>query len=240
MLRNIGNFIKYDISPTAKKAVIEKLSNADEVKKSKQLPFRFHTAWSMVNDRVYLEAISAAAEHAVANVPVFDGKTLIAVDGSGSMSGDPIQKASLFAASLIKANKNADLVLYDTEIRATPKNIAVGASPVLRIADDIASCAVGGGTRTNKVFEFADGKKYDTIVILSDNEAWGNCTQGAYNAMKVKPEVFAIDIQGYGTTDLKAGKRVHHVIGWSDKMFDVITTIQRGGTLVDEIENMML
>lgn len=245
VLRNINNFIKYGISPEAKASAIKKLTDPKEVAKSKQLPFRFITAFDNVQgDREYTDAISEAMDIAVSNVTDLGGKVLIAVDASGSMSGDPIKKASIFAATLVKANKNADLILYDTSVK---KAVFSTKTPVIDISKSIQQQAMGGGTNTGLVFEYAilEKKNYDRIIIISDNESWKHGWSDTpdtifrkYKAINgADPFVYAIDIQGYGTTDIKPNSKVFHLTGWSDRLLDFIGKVEQGETLVDYIKS---
>jgi 60 kDa SS-A/Ro ribonucleoprotein len=181
-------------------------------------------------------------DHAVANTPVLEGKTLVAVDCSGSMDGDPIQKAAIFGATLVRANKDADLILYDDKI----KEISLSSRmPVVNLAEDIMQQATGGGTDTSLVFSYIVNKRkyYDRVIIISDNESWKGCgnrlhVQEAYKEYKKMsgqdPFVYAIDIAGYGTSDV-AGGRVIHLVGWSNRLLDFIGQAERGETLVDYI-----
>ena len=250
MIRNLNNFIKYEISEEAKGMVIKKLTDEKEVKNSKQLPFRFLTAFEQVNDSQYRDAIVDAMDIAVNNVPVFDGNTLIVIDTSGSMTWSrdkhsAIRIASIFGASLLKSNPRADVLLVDTKVveyKGTTRN------PIITIADDIVSKATGGGTEISLAFNWARNinKKYDRVVILSDNESWaersyGSSVQDAYEAYKravdANPWVYAIDITGYGTRDLK-GHRLIGLTGWSDKLFDFMKYAEQGQTLTNVVKNL--
>lgn len=248
-LRNLNNFVKYGISTKAIDAVVDKLSDAEEVKKSKQLPFRFVTAYENVaGNRKFMDAISSAMDAAVSNVPILNGRTLIAVDSSGSMSGDPIKKASVFAAALLKSNKNADLILYDTNVKELSRFNS--STPVIDLSEMIQREAMGGGTETSLVFRYAlsKGIKYDRIIIISDNESWEERSYGSggvqaeykkYIGAGNNPYVYAIDIQGYGTKDVD-GKQVFHLTGWSDRLLDFIGRMEEGYTLVDSIKSYVI
>jgi hypothetical protein len=245
-IRNLNNFIKYDLSEKMQDAVIEFLTDPEKVKTSKQLPFRFYTAYkNVVGNRKFSDAISDAMDIAVNNAPEFKGKTLIAVDSSGSMNGDPIEKAAIFAATLMKANNNADVILYDTRVMEFS---GTGRSPVVDIADRIIKSTMGGGTQTSLVFAYAYQKKklYDRFIILSDNESWAERAGGvqqAYSEYKKEtgadPWVYAIDIQGYGTTDLSSPK-VKHLSGWSDRLLDFIRQAERGESVLTYIKSIKL
>ncbi len=243
MLRNLNNLIKNNVDDEVISKVVDKLTNPNEVAKSKQLPFRFTTAYDMVKgNRKLSNAISEAMDIAVSNCPEFDGKTLIAVDASGSMQGDPIKKASIFGATLFKKNPNADLILYATDIKEVTTGDRI---PVIDLAKKIELAAQGGGTNTSLVFTYATAKrKYDRIIIISDSESWqesyygGQGTQTAYNEYRkiADPYVFLLDIQGYGTKDI-ASSKVKYLTGWSDRILDFMGAFERGDELIKYIEN---
>jgi len=113
LLRNIGNFLSADVPTKTVRMVAEKLADPERVAKSKQLPFRFlsayrtlypdqsggyyygspraavsrdRSAWNKRKTQIFLEAIETAMDHSVINVPELPGITCIAADNSGSMS----------------------------------------------------------------------------------------------------------------------------------------------------------
>lgn len=243
LIRNLNNLIKEGVSDKVIDLVAKKLTDQEAVKKSKQLPFRFVTAYDNVQrNRTLTSAISDAMDIAVNNAPEFKGSTLIAIDGSGSMSGDPIKKAAIFAATLLKSHNKSDVIIYDDRVKVLTVNDRV---PVIELAKGIERSATGGGTNTSLVFQYAMQKniKYDRIIIISDNESWqdsyyGNSTQGSYNEYRkiADPEVFAIDVQGYGTKDIQSPK-VKHLAGWSDRLLDFIVEYEKGNALVKYVEN---
>lgn len=243
LLRNLRNISEQADVETIKMACTI-IADKEKVKKSKQLPFRFYNAYENISNQQMLEAVSTAMDYSLDNVPSFDGETLIAVDCSGSMSGDPIKKASIFASALIKAN-NAEVILYDTNIKGFKY---LKSEPALTISEKIQKEAMGGGTETSLVFRYAPttGKKYSRIIILSDNESWdeeyyGSGVNAHYNEYKKVNDcfVYAIDIAGYGTKDV-AGNKVFHLAGWSEKIFDFIKWIEKENQLVDFINQKEL
>lgn len=246
LLRNLRNMENQADEDTKDKAGLI-LQDAEMVKKSKQLPFRFYKAYEQVTDRRFLNAIAVALDTSVQNIPELPGETLIGIDVSGSMSGDCIEKASVLAAALIK-KVNCDVVLYDTRVRQVTFN---SVDSVISNAQKIQKLATGGGTETSLVFAAAEkiGKKYARIIILSDNESWserswsGNrSVQSAYTEYRKKNDcfVYAIDIQGYGTVDVR-GEKVEHLVGFSERLFDFIGVKERGiESLIEHIDNYKL
>lgn len=237
LLRNLNNIIKYGCSQEVIDHAADRLSDKEEVAKSKQLPFRFSTAFENVKgNRKLTDAIVDAMDAALSNVKELPGKTLIALDSSGSMSGKPFDIGSLFGATLVKANQNADFILYDTKVQELPMSSRM---PIMGLVETMKKHNTGGGTETSLVFTHAlqKGIVYDRFIIISDNESWGESffsrgtsVQDIYNAYKKRtgtdPFVYAIDIQGYGTKDLSSG-RVKHLAGWSDRLLDFIGENER-------------
>lgn len=238
LLRNLRNIAEEGDAETIKQAC-QTISYKDNVEKSKQLPFRFYNAYENVSNRKMLEAISMAMDFAVANVPTFQGQTLIAIDKSGSMNGEPIKKASVFAAALMKAN-DADVILYSDQVKEFKY---LKAEPTISLAEKIQTDGLVGGTDTSLVFKYAAqvGKPYSRIIILSDNESWVDSYmgEGTNDYRKQYSQLndcyfYAIDIAGYGTKDI-AGDKVYHLAGWSEKIFDFMKWIEKGNGLVDFI-----
>lgn len=252
LLRNLNNLVKYGVSEKIIARAVAKLTSPVEVMRSKQLPFRYFTAYQHVRgNRQFTDAISLAMDLAVANTPKLEGRTLIAVDASGSMGASnyalgggsdlPIVKAAIFAATLVKANVNADLILFDTQVKELQPSSRM---PVVDLAESIIKASDGGGTETSLVFRYAGAKKtqYDRIVIISDVESWSerDGVQKWYaeycKATGADPFVYAIDIQGHGTKDV-VGSKVFHLAGWSSRLLDFVGQAERGESLVDYIRD---
>lgn len=243
LLRNLNNLIKSDVSPKTIKKAVAILTDEERVKKSKQIPYRFYTAYKNVSgNRLLTDAISEAMDIAVDNAPKLAGKTLIAVDVSGSMSGDPLDKAGIMAATLMKANNEADVTLIDT--KKHDFNVS-SRLPVVELVDKMRRF---GGCGTEMGLAFDTEVAYDRIIILSDNESWNEHTysssvQSEFLKYKKRtgadPIVFAIDIQGYGTKDV-TGKNVFHLAGFSDRLLDFIKMVEKGESLVEYVRNYEL
>jgi hypothetical protein len=244
LLRNLNNLISNKVSNEVIDKAAAKLSDKDEVSKSRQLPFRFVTAYDNVKgNRILTDAISDAMDAAVSNTPELSGRTLIAVDTSGSMEGDPLKKASIFAATLAKSNSKSDVILYSDSLKEMTIS---GKTPIIDISKSIENSAIASGTQTSLVFAYAMKKvledvHYSRIIIISDNESWNEYSvQEAYKVYLKQtnedPFVYAIDIQGYGTKDV-TGSKVFHLCGWSEKILDFIGKIEEGESLVEYVKN---
>lgn len=243
LLRNLRNIIQQ--APEATPLACEMLTDEKLIKKSLVLPFRYWSAHKELaqisGSREVMEALSKAAEIALSNVPKLDGKTLIAIDVSGSMGGQPSDIASMFGAMLYKTN-NADIMLFDTSsswFSPNPK------SDILSIVSAMRNEFRGGGTDFSLIFKAAK-EKYDRVVILSDMQPWVQYHTPVSDLNKYKartganPMVYSIDLQGYGTLQFPE-TQICHLTGWSEKIFEIMKIMESDRTaLIKAIESIEL
>ncbi len=239
LLRNVRNILTH--APDAARELGAQLEDETAVRRSLVFPFQFLAAVEVLRqgnlpgaDRV-MAALNQAIDHSLANVPKFDGSTLIALDSSGSMTGRPQTIGSLFAATLVKAT-GADLMLFSDDARYITLNrrdttlTAAGSIPF-----------ISGGTNFNAIFERAN-RAYDRIVILSDMQGWiGDGAPvkpfAAYQQRHhATPRVFSFDLKGLGTLQFPQ-ERVFCLAGWSDRVFEIMQKLDRDpDALVREVE----
>lgn len=247
-LRNAKNIIN------AKPDNIEKfwqtIENPEAVKRSRQLPFRFLSAYKQVGSIAGsrgLDALESAVEAATANLPHLPGTTVIAVDTSGSMGSNVSAKSDIECVEIgvllgLIANRicdNSIFYTFDTRIgQVQLRRKADILSNVSRIA------AAGGGTNMGLPFEvmIQQNVKADRIIVISDNECnsgytWCNhrTVQSLADEYRRKTGVdlwvHAIDLQGYGTQQFH-GPKTNIIAGWSEKVFEFIRLAEQGvGTL---------
>lgn len=228
LLRNIRNIINLG-DAELKKAALSALLNEKAIRKSLVLPFRFSTAYKELSltDTDAMRHISRACEIACSNVPKLPGKTLVALDVSGSML-KVADIAALFSAVLVKSN-DCDVITFAE--RAQYKYVNPDDS-LMTIKDNLRFA--GGGTNFIDIFNVAD-KKYDRVILLSDMQAWEpteswrgwshKSPSTAYNAYKrnYNPQckMYSIDLAGYGTLQVPE-KDVYCLAGFSEKIFDLM------------------
>lgn len=259
LLRNLRNIINAD--PSNMRDVLDKLSNEKEVRKSKQLPFRYLSAYRNVPSESWWSvaarnAMDTAADYSIENLPKIPGKTIISIDVSGSMtsriSGKSDVRCSDIALLLgVIANRiceNARVFTFDNyieELRIPKRNGVISTAESIRVS--------GGGTDMYLPFQkmLNENIDCDRIIILSDNEC--NCEYGWYGRKTVQDLadeyrastgndiwVHAIDLQGYGTQQFK-GEKTNVIAGWSEKIFEFIKLAEDGtDNLVDRIARYQL
>ena len=255
LVRNLRNIIQD--APEVVGAAAEMLVQPELVRKSRLLPFRFATARDELekvdNAGPAIKALNTAADLALANVPRLEGKTLVVVDESSSMtwsnkgSRSPIKIASLFAAVVLKANPDAELLMFSNDARYVSVNTD---DTLLTIQKQIEDKSRADGTNFHSVFKGAK-KAYDRMVILSDMQGWmadgygnGGAPTRAFAEYRKRTgadtKVYSFDLQGYGKL-MFPERNVYALAGFSEKVFDVMALLdQDRNALVREIEAVQL
>lgn len=245
VIRNLRNFVEkeVDLEPA-----IKLLTDKNVILKSRQFPFRFYNAYRelvKVNAPVeILNAVVDAMEISTENVPNLDGRTLIAVDRSGSMD-QPLSRygstkyfeiAGLLASIYHKKNPSGTIVgsfSGDWDVRTLNSRDSIITNM------EAINKGYHGSTNTYKVFDWLkdSGEKFDRIIILSDEQAWDsghgygffgmstreNTVQESYIKSGHKGWLYSIDLAGYGTSSMDAkNPNVIKLAGWSEKVFNYL------------------
>lgn len=239
LLRNVRNILEH--APDTVGELCEQLADAAAVRRSLVYPFQFLAAIDALKNGNHagtarvMDALNQAVDHSLANVPRFEGATLVALDCSGSMTGRPQTIGSLFAAVLVKAS-GADLMLFSNDAQYHALNRR---DTTLTAAKSIPFAA--GGTNFNAIFQRAN-RAYDRVIVLSDMQGW--IGGGAPLASLVRyerehnaaPRIFSFDLNGYGTLQFPQ-ERVYCLAGWSDRVFEIMQKLDRDPhALVREVE----
>jgi hypothetical protein len=239
LLRNLRNFEQAGVTGEARSRVIDHLTNAEAVQKSKQFPIRFYSAFKNIESLDFKSALETAIEYTLLNVPVLSGRNLIMVDNSSSMDTGFSEKGSitfreaagLFGAALAKRSESADLIPYASE------SWEVGftrATPVLSLAKQ--ASAYTGGTQTFDVL----ARRYaghDRVIILTDEQAFqaGGVYRQYYiqggNAKSVDHitcPIYTFNLAGYKQGMLASGKDNRYTFGGlTDVGFRMISLIEQ-------------
>ena len=248
LLRNLRNILEQ--APECLDDAVTMLTNATLIRSCLVLPFRFRTALDAVEAvegvprhrrQDVIRALSTAVDKSLANVPRFGGRTLIAMDCSGSMIGKPMKIGSLFASVLYKVN-DADLMLFSGDARFVNFNRD---DATLSIAQRIEDKAEWSGTNFHAVFERAC-EAYDRVIILSDMQAWMNHWTPAkpfeafVKRTGQRPRVYSFDLAGYGTLQFPQ-REVYALAGFSDKTMETMRFLESDkSALIREIEAIEL
>jgi len=260
MMRNLRNIIKSEASNIDK--VYKYLADEERVLRNKQLPFRYYSAYKALKNeglgtsKIY-DALEIAIKASTQNINRLNGKTLIAADVSGSMNSPISRKSDLTCAEIAVLMLSIANYICEESITTTFDNnlYMYNLSTQNGIISNANSIEVnGGGTDITLPLRYLIDKKIfvDRIIILSDNEInSGYSTSMSYGGPKtcqslvewykkyINPDVWvhAIDMQGYGTQQFK-GKNVNIIAGWSERVFDFISSVEQGmDSLIDKISS---
>jgi hypothetical protein len=247
LLRNLRNFEQKGVEMEGLLAII---SDPERVAKSKQLPFRFYSAYNAATTPKVKRAVSRALEASVNNATL-EGSTAILVDLSGSMSWATISKdshvtykqiSSLLGA--VAARKSADSVVIGfgstaAELKLNPDDT------ILTNMEKIHNLQVGGGTSPEHGMRVLGNRKVDRILILSDmqcynpvdrNEDAFNKAWKAYRNINKETRMYSYNLSAFGTrVTPQTDKRVTTLAGWNDKVLDYINLLEKQNTMVSQI-----
>lgn len=267
LMRNLRNMLDAEISFEHIKKVANHLSSAENVAKSKQLPFRFLAAYRELKSNknghtsVLIDALEKAVTVSASSIKGFDENTkvLIACDVSGSMQKPVSAKSKillydigLMLAMLMKSRcKNAVTGMFGD----IWKVINVPTTSVLANVDAFYNQEGSVGYSTNGYLvlkELIGSKKVvDKLLFFTDVQLWNSNNNkadgqlakfwGVYKQIAPSAKLYLFDLAGYGTTPLNIiGNDVYLIAGWSDKLFDVLAAIEAGENALSEIQQIEL
>jgi 60 kDa SS-A/Ro ribonucleoprotein len=265
MLRNLRNILEAEVSKEALDKVCGYIGNENAVANSKQLPFRFLSAYrelkELKNGRVskVLEALETAVLHTAANLAGYgeDTKVVIAADVSGSMQ-QPISAKSkvqnfdigVMLAMLLQ-NRCGHVItgmFGDTwkVINVPKKNILASVMEFHRREGEV-------GYSTNGHLVVKDllqrNKVVDKIMLFTDCQLWNSSKSTdtlasvwkQYKGIAPAAKLYLFDLAGLGNTPLNTLRDdVYLIAGWSDKIFNVLQAIEEGSNAVKMIEAIEL
>lgn len=264
LMRNLRNILQADVSKECIRKVAKRLEDPAEVRRSKQLPFRYLAAFRELEfiDMDYTTYLMNAVEEAVKvsaeNIKGFDLDTriLLAADVSGSMYGtvSPKSKIRCYDIGLVLSM----LMRFRSENVVTGifgdrwKTVNLPKDSILTNAQKLNSIegSVGYSTNGHKVIEYLISKKrvMDKVMFFTDLQMWDNQNVGASlkqywkvykNTIAPNAKLYLFDLKGYGQTPLKINDDdVFLIAGWSDKIFDVLAAIESGGSALNEIDKI--
>lgn len=257
---NLNTFQRHGVYKASgmTKMIANRLKDPEQVKSARAFPYQLMAAYLNANESVPHEvrdALQEAMEIAVNNVPKLEGNVYIFVDVSGSMgqaiTGNQgrrqaskvmcLDVAALIAACIMRTNKQAVAIPFDTRLHPTKLN---SRDSIMTNSSKLKS-KWGGGTNCALGLEMLVNKKADVdlVIMISDNESWidtsgsrwynrGTATLAAWDKIKRKnknAKMVCIDLCPYTTTQAPDSKDILNVGGFSDVVFDVIAQFAEHG-----------
>ena len=188
---NLNTLLRHEV--LSDRAMVDyvagRLSDADDIRRSRQFPYQFLAAYLNASSEVPHQikaALHEAAEIACGNIPELPGPVIIGLDTSGSMSMSVtgwrgrgatskmrcVDVAALFAAAILRRNPDSMVIPFDT--RAYDARIDPSDS-ILSLSERLAKYG-GGGTDCSIPLRVANTtyshRAFAGAVLVSDNESW--------------------------------------------------------------------
>lgn len=273
LIKNLNTLQRNGVfgSPNYLTAVANRIKDKDSVLDSKIFPYELLAAYTFGVDlpsQIRL-ALQDAMDIATANTPTFDQDILICLDISGSMSGAitgnrgatvaskmrNIEVASLFAASLIRKNPSANLIVFNDKARVHNFNPR---DSVVRNTTDLVAL-LSGGTNCETAIALANknGSKAPLVIMISDNQSLAQMNEpvrdiSIYSPSQIKSlgldeqtgamtewarylkrvpnaKLINLDISPNITSQLPSRPDIFNIGGWSNNIFNIVQEFLSSG-----------
>lgn len=188
---NLNTFARHGVFANREMTnlVVNRLRDADLVRKARVFPYQLLTAWKNVggqkNDvpRIVQDALQDAMEIATSSVPEIAGKVYVFPDISGSMHSPVtgyraggttvtrcIDVAALVAAAIMRTNPDTTVMPFSDDVVNCRLN---SRDTVMTNASRLANLPSGGTNCSAPLKKLNDQKATgDLIIYVSDNESW--------------------------------------------------------------------
>jgi hypothetical protein len=247
LCRNLRNFDEAGVSDEVAEQVAAKISDPEQVARSRMFPFRFWAAYKHAPSLRWAHPLEKALSASLSNVPALDGRTLILVDRSPSMfpgyafstanKSDITlaEQAAVFGAALALRAANPTLVEFG--MRSNPVPVPKGGS-VLRLVEQFKM--IDGTDIPSAVKAHYQG--HDRVVIVTDEQtrpgwlpsnAWGH--PGSMRETQIDDliprhvPVYMWNMAGYKAGAMASGSGNRHTLGGlTDSAFRLIPLLDAG------------
>jgi hypothetical protein len=232
LLRNLRNFDEAGVPDSVAAQVAARLADPEQVAKSRQLPFRFLAAYEAAPSLRWGHALDKALNAALGNVPRLDGRTLVLVDTSASMTNTTFSakskmtpgKAAAVFGVVLAMRSGADLHGFATGVFR--HDVPNGTSALKAVEAFLARTGeVGHGTDIAGSLR-RTWSGHDRVFIVSDMQTM---TGDVSTAVPGNVALYGFNLGGYKTGAVDAGKtnRVEFG-GLTDATFRMVPLIETG------------
>ncbi len=231
LVRNLRNFDEAGVSDEVAAQVAAKISDPEQVARSRQFPFRYLAAYQHAPSLRWSWALERALGHSLANVPALPGRTLVLVDRSGSMFWSQMSErsqlnradaAAIFGTALALRAARADLVEFGTTSNAVP--FRKGES-VLKVLERFGN--LGGTDTTEAVRRHYRG--HDRVLIVTDEQYAAHRHGDPTACVPADVPVYTWNLEGYRAGHGPSGTAGRHTFGGlSDAAFRMVPLLEAG------------
>ena len=243
LIRNLRNLDQAGLSDEEAAKLAARIADPEQVRRSRQFPFRFLSAYLNAASLRWAHALERALDAATVNIPELPGRTLILIDTSASM-GQPlsrkstmtmVQAAALFGvATAIRNRRRADLYGFaDRQFRVERSAYRLS---VLKSVEAFTRRIgeVGHGTRIAEAVR-ATYRGHDRVMIFTDMQTfpgragWGQPVGDVSASVPARIPVYGFNLAGYRHSAMPAGFGNRHELGGlTDATFSLIPNIEAG------------
>lgn len=241
VLRNLRNLAASGVDL---KPALAKLADPKEVARSRQLPFRFWSAYLTLQQAGALtskvaDALEDALAHSTAALARLPGVTVVASDNSGSMTSTVSDKSAvtrqaasnLLAAIAQRISDEGHAIVFGEGAALVPISSRDGLITNLRKQS---GTDVGHSTNAHRAVELMMAKKIkaDRLIVFSDMQCWNSYggTETLASAVAkyrrtVNPSLFvhSVDLAGSGKSAVVPDDpRTNLVSGFSEKVLGTV------------------
>lgn len=265
LLRNLRNILQAKVSDAHISSVCKRLADPESVRKSKQFPFRFLSAYKEVKEveSMHTAQVLSALERAVAaTAPLLQGfdehtRVVLASDVSGSMWRPVSPKSKvqnydigILLSMLLKSHCHQ---VYSGIFGDTWKVVNMPAEGIFANTISLSNLnnQVGFSTNGYKVIDWLIENNVitDKVMMFTDCQMWNSHDNDErvtfhhswkkYKAMAPEAKLYLFDLCGYGQSPVSLeSDDVCLIAGWSDKIFDILDAIEHGESALDTIRNI--
>jgi len=110
---------------------------------------------------------------------------------------------------------------------------------------------VGYSTNGHLVIKWLNDNaiEVDKVMVFTDCQLWNsrggdsiNKEWTKYKKSFPKAKLYLFDLSGHGTSPLKLERETHvsQIAGWSEKIFEVLDSVEKGGNVLDSVNSITL
>lgn len=269
LVDHLPQILAAGVSGKVLKLAAEYLGNASVIAGSRLSPFRYLEAGRKLQSMgqggvpLLMDALEQALRHSAEKLAGFEeqDKVVIAMDVSNSMKypvreGSTVQRFDIgpLLASLLK---NSHRQVITGLIGNTWKLIDWPGRHILAGVDDFRRREGEVGYAINAHLVIQDllrkNSVVDKVMVFTDCRLWDHRVfhqpagtdlsriWQSYRQIAPTAKLYLFDLAGYGNKPLEVGNEgVFLISGWHDNIFDVLTSVEKGGNALEEIHNTIL
>lgn len=261
LLRNIRNILKTNDTALLDMAC-EQLVDEQFIKKSLVWPHQIDLALEVILEEFrgsvlskVVTALNTAYERSIPNLSELfnEGRTAVVLDVSGSMYtkisigkgkygiSSALDKGALVAATLAKGI-GAEMFVFATNAASIKYNPLDSIHTLKQ--NLLHGHGVGGGTYWGNIFPllYKHGK-FDRVFIISDEQGADQVETSykRYCSQYGTPNVYIINICGYGPTMIKESTKVHRLYGYTADIYETAKKVELDiDAVINEIKKIKI